>query len=134
MFKRNILKICFLVYFLILNIVAIAFAGENISTDKESFAKEYAQLGLLLEKVRDKQSAIKYKPEIIKEVERIKTTTGKYSNFDSLSDIEKKLFIKKFQNNNLHCGYVTKVADERNRLLLNKEAKTELGELLDQLL
>ncbi|MGH1536631.1 MAG: hypothetical protein ACRBDX_01045 [Gammaproteobacteria bacterium] len=128
------MKICFLVYFLILNIVAIAFAGENISTDKESFAKEYAQLGLLLEKVRDKQSAIKYKPEIIKEVERIKTTTGKYSNFDSLSDIEKKLFIKKFQNNNLHCGYVTKVADERNRLLLNKEAKTELGELLDQLL
>ncbi len=112
----------------------IVYAGENISTDKESFAKEYAQLGILLGKVQDKKTAIEYKPQIVKELNRIKLSVGKQSNFEALSPIEKKLFIKKFQNNNLHCGYVTKVIDERNRLLLNKEAKNELGGLLDHLL
>ncbi|MDH3608280.1 MAG: hypothetical protein OEQ24_03425 [Gammaproteobacteria bacterium] len=112
----------------------LVFAGENIITDKESFAQEYAQLGLLLEKVQDKQTARLYKPQIIKELSRIKSSVGEQSDFENLSPIEKKIFVKKFQNNNLHCGYVTKVVDERNRLLLNKEAKSELGDLLDQLL
>ena len=109
-------------------------AGENVITDKESFTQEYAQLGLLLEKVQDKQTARLYKPQIIKELSRIKSSVGEQSDFENLSPIEKKIFVKKFQNNNLHCGYVTKVVDERNRLLLNKEAKNELGDLLDQLL
>lgn len=112
----------------------LVFAGENVITDKESFAQEYAQLGLLLEKVQDKQTARLYKPQIIKELSRIKSSVGEQSDFENLSPIEKKIFVKKFQNNNLHCGYVTKVVDERNRLLLNKEAKNELGDLLDQLL
>jgi len=112
----------------------LVFAGENVITDKESFAQEYAQLGLLLEKVQDKQTARHYKPQIIKELNRIKSSVGEQSDFENLSPIEKKIFVKKFQNNNLHCGYVTKVVDERNRLLLNKEAKNELGGLLDQLL
>ncbi len=134
MFSRSLtikyLQACCLMFFPI----ASLYAGENTITDGDSFAKEYAQLGTLLEKVQDKQTAIKYKPLIIKELNRIKTATGKFSDYDALSPIERKLFVKKFQNNNLHCGYVTKVADERNRLLLNKEAKIELGELLDQLL
>jgi len=109
-------------------------AGEIIDTDKQSFAQEYAQLGVLLEKVQDKNTARLYKSEIIKELDRIQLSVGKQSDYESLSPIEKKLFIKKFQNNNLHCGYVTKVMDERNRILLNKEAKNELGELLDKLL
>ncbi len=112
----------------------LVFAGENVITDKESFAQEYAQLGLLLEKVQDKQTARLYKPKIIKELNRIKSSVGEQSDFENLSPIEKKIFVKKFQNNNLHCGYVTKVVDERNRLLLNKEVKNELGDLLDQLL
>jgi len=112
----------------------LVFAGENVITDKASFAQEYAQLGLLLEKVQDKQTARLYKPQIIKELNRIKSSVGEQSDFENLSPIEKKIFVKKFQNNNLHCGYVTKVVDERNRLLLNKEAKNELGSLLDQLL
>ncbi|NNC66705.1 MAG: hypothetical protein HKN83_01560 [Gammaproteobacteria bacterium] len=112
----------------------LVFAGENVITDKESFAQEYAQLGLLLEKVQDKQTARLYKPQIIKELSRIKSSVGEQSDFENLSPIEKKIFVNKFQNNNLHCGYVTKVVDERNRLLLNKEAKNELGDLLDQLL
>lgn len=113
---------------------AVALAGENVITDKQSFAQEYDQLGQILEKIQDKQSAVLYKPEILKELDRIKSSIGKQSDYDSLSDEEKKLFVKKFQNNNLHCGYVTKVMDERNRLLLNKETKAELGDLLDDLL
>lgn len=110
------------------------FAGENVITDKQSFAQEYAQLGLLLEKVQDRKTAKLYKPQIIKELIRIKSSVGQQSDFENLSPIEKKLFVKKFQNNNLHCGYVTKVIVEQNRLLLNKEAKNELGDLLNQLL
>ena len=132
--KRNNVLGCLFIFLLLLNFAAVAFAGEIISTDKESFAKEYAKLGMLLEKVQDKQTAIEYKPQIVKELERIKLATGNINDFDSLSELDKKLFVKKFQNNNLHCGYVTKVAEERNRLLLNEEAKNELSELLDQLL
>lgn len=108
-------------------------AGENVITDKQSFAQEYDELGQILEKIQDKESAILYKPEIIQELDRIKSSVGKQSDYESLSDKEKKIFVKKFQNNNLHCGYVTKVLVERNRLLLNKEAKAELGDLLNQL-
>lgn len=120
--------------FLTLLSVSVVNAGEIIETDKDSFAKEYAQLGVLLEKVQDKKTAIEYKPQIIKELNRIKLSVGKQSDFDKLSPVEKKLFVKKFQNNNLHCGYVTKVINEKNRLFLNKEARKELGALLDQLL
>jgi len=110
-----------------------ATAGENVITDKQSFAQEYDQLGQLLEKIRDKETAILYKPKILQEIDRIKSSIGNQSDYDSLSEEEKKIFVKKFQNNNLHCGFVTKVMDERNRLLLNKETKAELGELLNQL-
>jgi len=132
MFRGRSTKNIFAIWLLVFS--PLVFAGENVITDKESFAKEYAELGLLLEKVQDKHTARLYKPQIIKELDRIKSSVGEQSDFDNLSPIEKKLFVKKFQNNNLHCGYVTKVVDERNRLLLNKEAKNELGSLLDQLL
>lgn len=113
---------------------SVSNAGENVATDKESFAQEYAQLGLILEKIQDEATARLYKPQLIRELKRIKISVGEQSNYEALSSEDKKLFIKKFQNNNLHCGYVTKVANERNRLLLNKGAKNELGELLGQLL
>lgn len=123
-----------LLIFQVLFFIPVSFAGEIIPTDKESFAQEYEYLGTLLEKVHDKETAIMYKPKIITELERIQSSIGKQSDFESLSPLEKKLFVSKFQNNNLHCGYVTKVMDERNRLLLNKEAKNELGDLLDRLI
>jgi len=121
------------VFILMLFMSAALVAGENVITDKQSFAQEYDELGQILEKIQDKESAILYKPEIIQELDRIKSSVGKQSDYESLSDKEKKIFVKKFQNNNLHCGYVTKVLVERNRLLLNKEAKAELGDLLNQL-
>ena len=133
MFHRRLKKKYLVLLLVVLFISPKAFSGENVSTDKESFAQEYAHLGMLLEKVKDKQTAIHYKPRIIKELNRIKSSVDQ-SDFATLTPEEKALFIKKFQNNNLHCGYVTKVVDERNRLLLNKEAKNELGGLLDQLL
>ncbi len=123
-----------LLIFQVLFFIPVSFAGEIIPTDKESFAQEYEYLGTLLEQVHDKETAIMYKPKIITELERIQSSIGKQSDFESLSPLEKKLFVSKFQNNNLHCGYVTKVMDERNRLLLNKEAKNELGDLLDRLI
>ena len=132
MLKEKVIKIYLVALLLVLP--SVTYSGENLISDKESFAQEYAQLGLLLEKIQDKQTARLYKPQIIKELDRIKTSVGQQSDFENLSPIEKKIFVKKFQNNNLHCGYVTKVVDERNRLLLNKEAKNELGGLLDQLL
>ena len=123
-------------YILIVPLVfsSLVLAGENIVTDKESFAQEYAKLGLLLEKIQDEKTARLYKPQVIKELDRIKLSVGEQSNYEALSPEEKKSFIKKFQNNNLHCGYVTKVANERNRLLLNKDVKREMGELLNRLL
>jgi Lhr-like helicase len=114
--------------------MSVSSAGEIIPTEKESFAQEYEYLGILLEKIRNKESAILYKPKILTELARIQSSIGKQSDYESLTPLEKKLFVSKFQNNNLHCGYVTKVMDERNRLLLNKEIKNELGDILDQLI
>ncbi|MFK7815218.1 MAG: hypothetical protein AB8B92_02685 [Gammaproteobacteria bacterium] len=111
-----------------------SYAGEVVPTDKESFAQEYEYLGTLLEKVQNEETARLYKPQIINELERIQSSVGRYNDFESLSPFDKKLFVSKFQNNNLHCGYVTKVMSERRRLLLNKEAKNELGSILDQLI
>jgi len=126
--------VCWVLITQVLFFMSVSLAGEIIATDKESFAQEYEYLGVLLEKVRNKETAIVYKPQIITELARIQSSIGKQSDFESLSPLEKKVFVSKFQNNNLHCGYVTKVMDERNRLLLNKEAKNELGEILDQLI
>ena len=131
------LKLIYFIKFipvLLLAFCSLVVAGENIVTDKVSFAQEYAQLGLILEKIQDETTAKLYKPLVIKELDRIRLSVGEQSNYETLSPQEKKLFIRKFQNNNLHCGYVTKVANERNRLLLNKGAKNEMGELLDRLL
>jgi Lhr-like helicase len=130
--KPSILS--WLLIFKVLLWMPAGYAGEIIPTDKESFAQEYEYLGVLLEKVRNKESAIAYKPKIISELARIQSSIGKQSDYESLSPLEKKLFVSKFQNNNLHCGFVTKVMDERNRLLLNKEIKSELGDVLDQLI
>ena len=130
--KPSILYCIFI--FQVLLSMSVSSAGEIIPTEKESFAQEYEYLGILLEKIRNKESAILYKPKILTELARIQSSIGKQSDYESLTPLEKKLFVSKFQNNNLHCGYVTKVMDERNRLLLNKEIKNELGDILDQLI
>lgn len=132
--RTKFFSLCWLFIIQAFFFISVSFAGEIIPTEKESFAQEYAYLGVLLEKVHNKETAKVYKPQIITELTRIQSSIGKQSDYESLSPLEKKLFVSKFQNNNLHCGYVTKVMDERNRILLNKEAKNELGDILDQLI
>lgn len=132
MFKiRDITKYSLILFLVFSSFVA---ARENANTSKESFAQEYAKLGLILEKIQDQETARLYKSEVIKELDRIRLSVDEFSNYESLSPEKKKLFVSKFQNNNLHCGYVTKVANERNRLLLNKSIKNEMGNVLDRLL
>lgn len=132
MFKIRYLTKCILILLLVFSSLVVA--RENPISAKQSFAQEYARLGLILEKIQDQETARLYKPAVIKELDRIKLSVGEFSNYEDLSPEKKKIFVSKFQNNNLHCGYVTKVANERNRLLLNKSVKNEMGELLDRLL
>ena len=132
MFKiRDLTKYSLILFLVFSSFVA---ARENANTSKESFAQEYAKLGLILEKIQDQETARLYKSEVIKELDRIRLSVDEFRNYESLSPEKKKLFVSKFQNNNLHCGYVTKVANERNRLLLNKSIKNEMGNVLDRLL
>lgn len=134
MIQTKPIKLYYIFIIQTLFFVPVIYAGEIVPTNKESFAQEYEYLGVLLEKVQNKKTAILYKPQIMDELARIQSSVGKYNDFESLSPFDKKIFVSKFQNNNLHCGYVTKVMNERRRLLLNKEAKNELGSILDQLI
>lgn len=109
-------------------------AGEYENGKWKSFAQEYAHLGVLLEKVQDQQSAVKYKSQIAIELDKLKLSqSGGGDQFSLLPENEKKIFIKKFQNNHFHCDEVTKVMEERNRLLLHPETREVLGALLDSL-
>ena len=132
---QQILKSGFIYFLLTWFFASSLFAGENVSSNGESFAREYAILGSLLEKVQNKKTARLYRPQIEKELARLKSNqiSGQEA-FESLSPLEQKIFIKKYQNNHFHCGAVTKVMNERNRLLLNSWAHEELGSLLDELL
>jgi hypothetical protein len=124
-----------LISFLILLVFILpVFAGETHSTDRESFAKEYATLKALLQKVRSKDSAKLYKPQIEQELDRLRSSQISGSEeFTSLSKNEKKEFIKKFQNNQFHCGEVTQVMEERRRILLNPELNEILGSLVQKI-
>ena len=115
-------------------LVVPLYAGENIANDKDSFAKEYATLKSLLQKVKSRDSAELYKPQIEQELARLKSSqliAGK--EYDQLDQEEKKLFIKKFQNNQFHCGEVTQVMEERRRILLNPDLYEILGPLVQNL-
>ena len=119
---------------LTLLLAATLYAGENIANDKDSFAKEYATLKTLLQKVKSRDSAKLYKPQIEQELARLKSSqliSGK--EYDQLNQDEKKLFIKKFQNNQFHCGEVTQVMEERRRILLNPDLYEILGPLVQNL-
>ena len=113
---------------------ACVFAGGNIIGEGESFAQEYATLNLLLKKVQSRESALLYKYNISKELERIKSSQisgGKV--FSTLSDKQQQAFIKKFQNNKFHCGEVTQVMEERNRILLNPELNEVLSSVINDI-
>lgn len=117
-------------YFYIL-VVVYLFPTSVLAADSASFAQEYFYLGKLLSSVTDRNSAILYKPAISKELNRLKASqVNGGEQFELLSEAEKKRFINKFQNNRNYCGYVTKVMQERRRILLNPETKVELETVL----
>lgn len=99
-----------------------------------SFAEQYKDLRILLQKVTSAELATSYKAQIDHEIDilRANQTTSPVE-FKSLSDAEKKLFIKKFQQNRFHCGEVTAVADERRRILLHPELSSILRDSLNRI-
>ena len=46
---------------------------------------------------------------------------------------QQELFVKKFQNNRYHCGEVTQVMQERQRILLHPDLSDILRDLLNQI-
>ncbi len=110
------------------------YAGENIVTDRESFAKEYATLKSLLQKVKTKELAILYKPQIQQELDRLKSSQiSGGEEFSRLSEHEQQVFIKKYQNNHFHCGEVTQVMKERRRILLDPHLFKIIGPLVQNI-
>ena len=98
---------------------------------QHSYAEEYMKLRVLLQNVTDIESAKQYKMDIEKEIQQLSASQpsgGEY--FRSLSKDERKLFIKRFQQNRFHCGEVTQVMQERRRILFDPELSSVLSETL----
>ena len=108
-------------------------AASFIDTE-DSFAEEYKNLRILLEKVQDKETALQHKQAIEKEIKHLSSNNQSGADqFNSLSAQEKELFVKKFQKNHFHCGDVTQVMAERNRILLNAELSIILNDTLSKI-
>lgn len=102
--------------------------------DRQSFALEYKELRMLLQKVKNEQTAIKYKPAIEQQISSLRQNqfSGEGS-FTAMSESEQIMFVKKFQNNRFHCGEVTQVMAERQRILLHPDLANILRDLLNQI-
>lgn len=112
----------------------IAAANPPFPKTVTSFAEEYKTLRILLEKVTDSETAIKYKAQIEQEIQRLSTT--QYSgaeHFNSLSKLEQKLFVKRFQMNRFHCGEVTQVMQQRRRILFDPKLSKVLSKTLNNI-
>jgi len=126
-------QICFLIVSGYLLHANYAFA-HLADGDEQSFALEYKELRTLLQKVTSKETALNYKPAIEEQINYLKQTqqTGNHT-FNAMSESQQYLFIKKFQNNRFHCGEVTEVMAERQRILLHPELSGILRDLLNQI-
>ena len=110
-----------------------AFAGLFPNED-QSFAQQYGKLAELLMEVKDRDTALMFKPAIQEQIEFLQANqiSGEKA-FSQMSEEEQTLFVKRFQNNRYHCGGVTQVMQERQRILLNPEMANVLGDLLEQI-
>ena len=105
-----------------------------LDKDEQSFALEYKELRILLQKVNNKQTAEKYKSAIERQILYLQRNQLKgEGTFESLPESQQQLFVKKFQNNRFHCGEVTQVMAERQRILLHPDLAKILRDLLDQI-
>ncbi len=122
----------YLLFIIVILLAALeGYAGERVSKHGGSFAEEYTHLRELLVKVQTRESAVTYKSQIAKELDRLKTSqiNGEQA-FSSLSVEEQQAFISKFQNNQFYCGEVTQVMEERRRILLDPDLSEVLGFLV----
>ena len=101
------------------------------SNETQSFAQQYDELASLLSKVKDKQSALTHINDIQDQLDFLahNQSSGEVE-FNLMSPHEQELFVKRFQNNRFHCGAVTQVMQERQRILLDPELAGLLKELL----
>ena len=128
------MKIYLVFIVIVLASVVDVTAGERVTEAGESFAQEYAHLSNLLQKVQSRESAEFYKSQIAAELDRLRSSqfSGE-QNFDALSYEQQQQFIKKFQNNQYHCGNVTKVMDERRRILLDPDLSQVLSPIIQDI-
>ena len=121
------------ILFFCLSSTSSLFAASFLDTDN-SFAEEYKNLRILLEKVQDKDTALLHKHAIQNEIQYLNQNHQSGADqFNALSPQEKKLFVKKFQKNRYHCGDVTQVMVERKRILFNPELSIILRDTLAQI-
>ena len=100
----------------------------------QSYAQEYNKLRQLLENVTSTEMAIKHKKAIEQQINVLrKNQLSGEDNFNAMSQEEKKFFIKKFQNNRFHCGEVTQVMTEKQRILLDSSLAEILAETLSNI-
>jgi|GEM_PF-3305324 len=112
---------------LLLSLLSHASSASLLSDPEQSYAEEYKQLRILLESVKDIDTALLHKAAIEKEIQTLnQNQVAGSKHFDLLSKQEKKVFVKRFQQNRFHCGEVTQVMEQRRRILF----KPELSEIL----
>ena len=120
--------------YLYLTLISSVLLSTSHAEATKSYAEEYKPLRLLLEQVTNRETALKLKPKIEDQVIYLNSTQSSGSQlFESLSASEKKLFIKRFQNNRFHCSEVTSVMNERRRILLNPDLSFVLRDTLNQI-
>lgn len=102
--------------------------------DQQSYAQEYKKLRVLLEMIKSSETAIMYKQVIEQQIKYLNDNhlSGEES-FNAMSVEDKKSFIKKFQNNHFHCGEVTQVMTERQRILLQLDLANILRDTLSEI-
>lgn len=121
------------IFLLFLTISTSVMASSFLDAEK-SFAEEYKNLRILLEKVQDKDSALLHKQAIESEIQLLNQNHRSGADqFKLLSAKEKDLFVKKFQQNRYHCGDVTQVMVERKRILFNPELSSILRDTLSRI-
>ena len=128
-------KLATIIFIIVVNLFYADFVlARLLNQEEQSFALEYKELRILLQKVNNQQTAIKYRPAIEQQILHLQQNQlAGEGTFESLSESQQRLFVNKFQNNHLHCGEVTQVMAERRRILLHPELAKILRELLDQI-
>ncbi len=123
------------ILFGILSIICTTYSYASLFPEtSQSYAQQYKQLRILLQKVDSTESAIDNKGAIENQIRILNSNqTSGSEYFNTLSSEDKKLFIKKFQNNRFHCGEVTEVMVERQRILLNSDLANILRDTLSEI-